>query len=129
MTEFAPPPFLPRFAAEEGGDKHRIPGRDPADRDPASCKRMGTLLYSSQATAGELIRMEQRMKEPGSARHENRASRVDFDWILEAIAPLRFPLAQGLWLLRPWLGSERVARWVADLEGTPRVRDHKEGSP
>ncbi len=44
----------------------------------------------------------------------------DLRCILEAFAPLRFPLAQGLWLLRPWLGSERIARWVADLEAPPR---------
>ncbi len=44
----------------------------------------------------------------------------DLHWILEAFAPLRFPLAQGLWLLRPWLGSERIARWVAGLEAPPR---------
>ncbi|MCX7690335.1 hypothetical protein [Thermoflexus sp.] len=71
--------------------------------------------------------MEQRIKSPESAGYESRVSPVDFDWILEAIAPLRFPLAQGLWLLRPWLGSERIARWVADLEGPLRGWDDKEG--
>ncbi len=53
---------------------------------------------------------------------------MDLDWILEAIAPLRFPLAQGLWLLRPWLGFERIARWVADLEGRSRIREDREDS-
>lgn len=43
----------------------------------------------------------------------------DLREILEALAPLRFPIAQGLWMLAPWLGSERIARWVAILEGTP----------
>lgn len=72
--------------------------------------------------------MGQHMNEAESARYGNMAFPVDLDWILEAIAPLRFPMAQGLWLLRPWLGSERVARWVADLEGTSGVRDTKESS-
>jgi len=60
-------------------------------------------------------------------RWEGRAFLREFDWILEAFAPLRFPLAQGLWLLGPWLGSERVARWVADLEGRPQAE--REDSP
>ncbi|GBD09638.1 hypothetical protein HRbin22_01896 [Candidatus Thermoflexus japonica] len=69
------------------------------------------------------------MKKPENPRYEDRVSPPDFDWILDALAPLRFPLAQGLWLLRPWLGSERVAHWVADLEGASRARDHREDSP
>lgn len=69
------------------------------------------------------------MKKPESHRYEDRASPVDFDWILDAIAPLRFPLAQGLWLLCPWLGSERVARWIAGLEGASRAPDPREDSP
>ncbi len=69
------------------------------------------------------------MKKPENARYEDRASSPDFDWILDAIAPLRFPLAQGLWFLRPWLGSERVARWVAGLEAASRAQGPREDSP
>mgnify|MGYP006945658395 CR=1 FL=1 len=54
---------------------------------------------------------------------------MDFDWILEAMAPLRFPLAQGLWLLCPWLGPERIARWIASLEGASRAQDHQKELP
>jgi hypothetical protein len=45
---------------------------------------------------------------------------ADLEWILEAFAPLRFPLAQGLWLLRPWIDAEHLDRWIAVLESAPR---------
>lgn len=67
----------------------------------------------------------------GGREGVSRADRVlesGLDWILEAFAPLRFPLAQGLWLLSPWLGSEQVARWVADLEAPPGSTDEAGGS-
>ncbi|WP_376790441.1 hypothetical protein [Thermoflexus sp.] len=43
------------------------------------------------------------------------------------MAPLRFPLAQGLWLLCPWLGPERIARWISSLEG--QAPDHRKEFP
>lgn len=69
--------------------------------------------------------MEQQVKDPESLGCKNPFSPLDdWDWILEAIAPLRFPLAQGLWFLRPWLGFERIADWVMGLEGSSQLRDN-----
>ncbi len=67
------------------------------------------------------------MEKPESTRYEARACPIDLAWILEAMAPLRFPLAQGLWLLCPWLGPERIARWISSLEG--QAPDHRKEFP
>ncbi len=75
------------------------------------------------------VRVKELWKRFEAPRYEEAAPPGDFGWLLEALAPLRFPLAQGLWLLRPWLGSERIARWVASLEGIPPTQDEKESSP
>ncbi|MDT7883707.1 MAG: hypothetical protein RQ891_02475 [Thermoflexus sp.] len=60
------------------------------------------------------------MGRPEDPQRVGRVPFADLEWILEAFAPLRFPLAQGLWLLRPWIGAEPLARWIAVLESAPR---------
>ncbi len=75
---------------------------------------------------GNVLRVKELVERFKTPRCEHAVPPEDFGWLLEALAPLRFPLAQGLWLLRPWLGPERIARWVTSLEGIPQTRDEKE---